>query len=100
MAIHGRNRDKIAAALVSNRPFDVGNAMTAIEGKGGEGRLPHNIAKEYRAADVVYTVYSYGTPIAWVLRGGRVRIPNLRYSVTTTNHQGLCRVYLAGERGE
>ena len=36
----------------------------------------------------LYVVYSYATPIAWVLPNGTVRFPAVRYSMTTSRHQG------------
>lgn len=42
----------------------------------------------------VYVVWSFQTPIAWVDADGTVTIPPLRYSVTTTQHQGQCRTWL------
>lgn len=57
----------------------------------GGGQLP----REYSIpADAVYVVWSYGTPIAWVDSRNRVTIPDVKYSVTTTYHQTLCRVYI------
>ena len=35
-----------------------------------------------------YVVYSYWTPIAWAY-GDTVRVPEARYSVTTSRHQGM-----------
>jgi hypothetical protein len=51
------------------------------------GYLPREYWGEVDEAD--YVVMSYATPIAW--RNGNVwRRPDLRYSVTTSRHQGLC----------
>lgn len=98
MALRGAGRDRVARALTHHQPFPArGNSMSAIEGKGTTGRLEGQALGHYQADDVAYTVYSYATPIAWVTRGGFVRVPEVSYSVTTTNHQTLCRVYLAGE---
>lgn len=35
---------------------------------------------------ITYTVMSYQTPIAWVMRDGRVIVPPLKHSVTTQRH--------------
>jgi hypothetical protein len=39
-------------------------------------------------------VYSYGTPIAWHTNTGWF-IPDLKYSVTTSKHQGYVRRAIA-----
>ena len=36
----------------------------------------------------IYVVYSYQTPIAWVTKSGTEVHPPVRYSVTTSKHQG------------
>jgi len=44
-------------------------------------------------AGTVYVVFSYETPIAWYSYATETwTIPNVKYSITTTQHQG--RVYL------
>lgn len=40
---------------------------------------------------LVYVVYSYATPIAWCDVDGAWTMPSLRYSVTTSKHQGIVR---------
>lgn len=95
MAIHGQTRDKVIAALTDRVPFrNSTGSFRGVNQKDGTGRLEGDTLAEFRAADVTYVVYSYGTPIAWVTRSGLVRIPGTRYSVTTSNHQGLARAYL------
>lgn len=39
---------------------------------------------------VVYVAKSYDTPIYWVLDDGTTYRPNVRYSNTTSHHQGSC----------
>lgn len=61
-----------------------------------EGILP----QEYRAscAQADYVVYSYNTPIAWHRRGdygGDWVMPDVKYSRTTTVHQGKIAVALS-----
>lgn len=52
------------------------------------GRLPAEWHESLGRAD--YVVTSYATPIAWHIPGeGWVR-PEVRYSRTTSRHQGLC----------
>lgn len=97
MATHGKAREVTINNLRNCIPWQRrGFAMSGIEGKfNGTGRMSTETATEYIAAqNVVYTVLSYGTPIAWVTDDGTVTVPNERYSVTTSNHQSLCKVHL------
>ncbi len=76
----------------SRTPFK-GNSVTGIKGAHWDtGRLPKSFAFQYdmdRKNDrIVYTVLSYGTPIAWVLNDGTEVKPAVKYSVTTSKHQG------------
>lgn len=70
---------------------EVGNAWTY-------GQLPEPFRSEYKAAEdagqVAYTVSSYYTPIGWVLTSGEVIIPEVKYSSTTSRHQGIVRLNL------
>lgn len=61
------------------------------------GRLPYEYRDSVKIARTV--VYSYSTPIAWVTEDGEIICPDLRYSVTTSNHQNLARAWLALETG-
>ena len=54
-------------------------------------RLPSEWADIARETDGVdYVVFSYNTPIAWHHANGWT-IPEAKYSVTTSKHQGLTR---------
>lgn len=95
MATHGLARIATIRALTQREAFKrAGYGMRAIEGKGDTGRLPLEYYAAYKGADVVYTVYSYATPIAWVTSDGKVVCPDVKYSSTTTSHQRLCQTYL------
>lgn len=103
---HGTTRERTEQDLRARRPFRRrGYGMSAIEGSVGSGpwapfgRLPEEYIAQYQVDEPVYTVLSYKTPIAWVASSGLVRIPPVKYSPTTTQHQHACRFYLAGERG-
>lgn len=80
-------------ALASREPFDTYGAFHAVEGYHLPfgNRLPPCWRDQYTedGAEIVYTVLSYRTPIAWVLRCGAVVIPDVKYSRTTSGHQGL-----------
>lgn len=57
----------------------------------GHGRLPSECRQALLDADpraTLYVVYSYGTPIGWCCDGAWT-IPQVRYSNTTSRHQGL-----------
>lgn len=100
MPTHGRARQLTIAALQNHEPFKrSGYSMSAVEGAvSSTGQMPRHDADEYNTHaknnDLAYTVLSYATPIAYVTRDGAVRIPDAKYSNTTTQQQNLCRVYL------
>ncbi|MFF1676095.1 hypothetical protein ACFVYG_08690 [Streptomyces sp. NPDC058256] len=80
-------------ALARREPFTTHGAFRAVDGYllPFGNRLPPRWWEKYRADgdEIEYTVLSYQTPIAWVLRSGEVVIPDVKYSLTTTDHQSL-----------
>lgn len=85
--------------LARRVPFDSYGAMSAVAyASSFTGRLPVDWVQRYDADNrnpgIVYTVRSWATPIAWVRATGRVVIPDVSYSVSTTRHQNLCRAWL------
>lgn len=54
-------------------------------------RLPEHYVDSFR--DGKYAIYSYGTPIAWLNEDGVWIMPGIKYSVTTSKHQG--RIFTA-----
>ncbi|MCT9080480.1 hypothetical protein [Streptomyces fulvoviolaceus] len=86
-------------ALARREPFHTYGAFRAVDGYSLPfgNWLPSCWQERYRADgdEITYTVLSYGTPIAWVLRSGEVVIPDVKYSRTTTDHQGL--LYALGQ---
>lgn len=98
------NYREIREALQERRPFQ-GNSMSAeyvVTEYVGTGYMP-NHDYHYFKADLhdartqgipFYVVRSYSTPIAWAY-GNVVRVPDVRYSVTTSKQQGYARAYLA-----
>jgi len=96
MASTGKART--VAALAARKPFKrSGYGMWAMEGVSATtGRMDPDAAREYTEdrSNVAYTVLSYATPIAWVLADGTVKVPDVSYSRTTTQHQTMCRVHL------
>lgn len=68
----------------------------ALRGDGGcvsLGQLPDEWAES--AIGASYTVYSYDTPIAWLDSEGVWQCPDVKYSVTTSAHQGKIRTALS-----
>jgi hypothetical protein len=67
-----------------------------------EGYLPEADWLNYRelvqAGQVVYTVRSYDTIIGYAMRDGSVVIPEVRYSLTTTQHQHILRAAWGQQR--
>lgn len=88
--------------LVEERKAFTGNSMTAkyihVGDSIGGGKLPdhdmewirHDFDTANKNGQPFYVVYSYATPIAWAY-GTTVRIPDVRYSVTTSKQQSLVR---------
>ncbi len=66
---------------------------------GGWGMLPRYEAecleRCIKRNGQVFVVWSYDTPIGWVWADGVWHVPDVKYSVTTTNHQNVLRVAVA-----
>lgn len=93
---------RIHLAIVEGEEFKAGQ-LTGASNPGdvlfGLGQLPEEWRQVFKSQNVDYVVFSYATPIAWHVTGlgewnGWV-IPDVRYSVTTSRHQGFARVALA-----
>lgn len=83
---------EVPALWRSRTPFR-GNSISATTDRPATlGQLPADWQTTYRYQEmrdeIVYTVLSYNTPIAWVLRDGTEVKPPVKYSVTTSKHQG------------
>jgi hypothetical protein len=98
------NYRQIREALANREPFK-GNSMSAdyvdTRRSLSVGRLPEQDARflesDRQAAhdqmESMYVVWSYSTPIAWAY-GDTVRVPDVKYSRTTSGQQTLARVAL------
>ncbi|WP_189062236.1 hypothetical protein [Longimycelium tulufanense] len=55
------------------------------------GRLDEHWQERWRRdfPRIAYVVYSYQTPIGWVLHDGSVLLVDQKFSVTTSRHQTL-----------
>lgn len=98
MAIHGKSRERIVNALSkweacanSNKTFRGYRVNGPVSMRGD---LPEPYRTDIVTDRPVYVVWSYSTPIAWITNAGQCVIPDVKYSPTTSNHQGLCRAYL------
>lgn len=82
-------------------PFHTGNPRGGLWGDDSStvmhlGKLPEPYRSQiYESPGLVYVVYSYQTPIAWVTSDGKTHIPDVKYSVTTTKHQHIARKALS-----
>lgn len=70
---------------------------------GETGDLPEPYRLQYHSARldglVLFTIYSFTTPIAWLQRGPQGAqwvVPPVKYTRTTTAHQSRVREVLAG----
>lgn len=104
------NSWELRRRLAAREPFTTYGALTAYQGAGphawSPGQLPEPWRTQYLAAwrdnAIAYAVLSYETPIAWVTvpvsdgtpvppdtYGHAIVTPDVKYSRTTTRHQGL-----------
>jgi hypothetical protein len=92
MALHGQTPGKIRKAVAALQPFRIGN-VSGQTYLGDIGRLPEEHAvmlrTQARSGMVQYVLYSYSTPMAWLLEGGEWVQPPVKYSVTTSGHQSV-----------
>jgi hypothetical protein len=81
-------------ALIAARKDFKGNSMSATHqvftGLWWAGRLTGDDLDRWNADghNIEYAVYSYNTPIAWVLKDGSTYRVAQKFSVTTSKHQG------------
>lgn len=90
---------QFSAPLRDRSPFRTHGSMHGTTDPIGHGRLPREFWSSFDAAThgnaTGYAVYSYATPIAWWSPEDGWTMPEVRYSVTTSKHQGRIRVALA-----
>lgn len=95
MALHGKTPGKIRDAVLGLKPFKIGNVSGSCD-FNGYGRLPAEYAAELQEANregrLKYVLYSYGTPMAWLVEGPNGEVwaqPQVKYSVSTSGHQSV-----------
>lgn len=87
----------MAPYIKSREAFKTHGAMKAVEIPPGYGyptlgKLPAEY--KHSAERAAYIVYSYQTPIAWWSESDGWTVPLVKYSVTTSVHQGKVRTAL------
>jgi hypothetical protein len=95
----------LRAAIDAREDFRVGRKnltgrkVNPLYGPTTVGSLPEPYKAELFHARPDFVVFSYSTPIAWHDSvTGLWNIPNVRYSVTTSSHQGIVRTALRDQR--
>lgn len=97
--ISGNSRD-VALAIRDRVPFKTHGSLAGGDLKHyGTGWLNEIERKAFQRdyPDITYAVYSYATPIAWVLKDGTTHRVEQKFSTTTSKHQGKL-YYLEGEQ--
>jgi hypothetical protein len=104
--ISTRDSAKMIAAIAAGEDFQTHGGLRGEAWKRDTltswdcGQLPtehvNRLMIDHLSGDLTYVIFSYQTPIAWKMRDGHVRRPRVRYSVTTSQHQGKAG-YVLGE---
>lgn len=96
MALQRSSKSKVQSGMDNLQPFNIGNLSGSWSFSGQTGQLPKEYADMLTSLTQttdVYVIYSYRTPIAWYSSNDRTwTIPDVKYSVTTTNHQNVVKV--------
>jgi hypothetical protein len=100
--ISTRDWQAIRTAVNAHRAFVTYGALAGSPnypvGPFTSGRLPEDWVRMFTARRGVidYVITSYATPIAWHDEQAGWVVPDTRYSVTTSKHQGTVRMALSG----
>jgi hypothetical protein len=100
MALGMKARNRAEQGIADRTPF-VSASMSGKLHSDWHGVSLGSLSPDDRPSDVsgpVYVVYSYRTPIAWYA-AGKWTVPATRYSMTTSNHQGIARVAISRAYG-
>jgi hypothetical protein len=89
-----RTSNTKAGDLIAGRVGFTGNNLYGVvvpyDGQIQAGQLPQEFRTQLGLDRPDFIVYSYATPIAWHSNSGWF-MPNCKYSVTTSKHQGYVR---------
>lgn len=91
------NQRQAIGCIARGEQFEAA-ALSGGPNRHDTGQLPDCFRELFAHDRPSYVVYSYATPIAWVTDRGDVRIPETKYSVTTSKHQSYARQGLAWRR--
>lgn len=98
MALTQKNREEAVTLIKGLVDFERSgiSARTAQwDSEPRQGEMPDEtyakLVSDVRKAATTYVVFSYQTPIAWVLDDGSVVLPEIKYSVATSQHQAMVR---------
>jgi hypothetical protein len=84
-----RNRDQVTRLIGQRTEFRAGHLRTSKGWDGTLGRLDSQYVN-LGLRSATYVVWSYGTPIAWLIGDSWV-IPQESYSQSTSRHQQIVR---------
>jgi hypothetical protein len=94
MGIYSKlSKKKIEDGVTAGKDFKLSSMRGESGWNSALGYLPENWQVVYKANredkenPITFTIFSYGTPIAWRLEDGTWIVPPVKYSVTTTGHQ-------------
>lgn len=94
---HGNGHSVLVRALQNREPFTTSGALKAQHNAPyNTGMLRYEDYEQFLKdrENIVYTVISYSTPIAWVTKNDDVYIVNQKFSATTSRHQSVVASYL------
>ena len=93
---HGRNLGFWEAVSATNpTDFTTNGAVRGTSHPYESGNLTDTHRSAFKADAPTFAVYSYSTPIAWRKADGTWVMPDARYSVSTSVHQGRTRLMLS-----
>jgi hypothetical protein len=99
MALSAKNRAETVELIGYEADFErsgiSGRIIRDATACPRQGEMPQDahklLLKKIGQGLVRYVVFSYTTPIAWVLTEGLVTMPEIKYSATTSQHQKMVR---------
>jgi len=102
---YGRSRTdfhNLAGWLDKREPFknstgSLSGTTKVLAGWASMGHLPDEWSRTFQARSFLidYVIYSYGTPIAWHDKEAGWVEPDVKYSPTTSQHQGSVRTAIS-----